>query len=195
MGAYLAIEQQISAGSIFAASLLVTRSLGPDRTGDRRLAHLRAGPRAWRNVNDLLASSPPDTPRTRLSAPSSRLAVEDFPSPVRIRTACSCRASASSSNPARRWPSWGRAGRASRPWCGRSRGRLPSRVGPCASTAAVRRTGTASNCRGISAMRLRNLRSSRHDQGQHLPLQHPAGRSKRRAGRAGDRRRECVRRP
>ncbi|WP_174300200.1 type I secretion system permease/ATPase [Caulobacter sp. S45] len=78
LGAYLAVEQKISAGSIFAASLLVTRSLGPIEqvvAAWRTFVQARA---AWRNVNDLLASSPPDAPRTRLSTPSSRLAVEDL---------------------------------------------------------------------------------------------------------------------
>lgn len=75
-GAFLAIENQISAGAIFAASLLVTRALSPI---EQVLGGWKDGVRAraaWRSLQQLFEEAEKDTPHTLLPAPSGKLQVE-----------------------------------------------------------------------------------------------------------------------
>jgi ATP-binding cassette subfamily C protein len=77
LGAFLAIEQKISPGAIFAASLLVTRAMGPVELivgAWRNVVQSRA---AWRSVSDLLAGAPPADSRTLLPAPVGHLIIEN----------------------------------------------------------------------------------------------------------------------
>jgi PrtD family type I secretion system ABC transporter len=76
LGAYLAIEQQISAGAIFAASLLVNRALAPTEQvvgAWRGIVQARA---TWRTVGEMLDSQEETGGRTRLPTPTGRLNVE-----------------------------------------------------------------------------------------------------------------------
>lgn len=76
VGAFLAIEQQISAGAIFAASLLVGRALSPM---DQLLAAWRSLAQArdaYRNLKELLPAEAPGAAPTELPPPSGALAVE-----------------------------------------------------------------------------------------------------------------------
>ena len=76
VGAYLAIEQKISPGAIFAASLLVTRALGPIEQILGAWKSIVQAQGAWRSLQALLAASDGHRPRTLLTSPTSRLEVE-----------------------------------------------------------------------------------------------------------------------
>ena len=76
LGAFLAIQQQISAGAIFAASLLVNRALAPmDQVVGawRSIVQARG---AWRSVGNLLEAHDLAQRRTHLPPPTGRLAIE-----------------------------------------------------------------------------------------------------------------------
>jgi ATP-binding cassette subfamily C protein len=76
VGAWLAIDQKISAGAIFAASLLLARALSPMEQvvgAWRGLAQARS---AWRTLRELLDAGAESLPATRLPAPTGALEVE-----------------------------------------------------------------------------------------------------------------------
>ncbi len=76
LGAWLAINDQISAGAIFASSFLVGRALAPiDQLlgAWRNVVHARA---SYATLNDLLAARDADIALTRLPAPNGHIAVE-----------------------------------------------------------------------------------------------------------------------
>jgi PrtD family type I secretion system ABC transporter len=75
VGAWLAVEQKISAGSIFAASLLVSRALAPIEQvlgAWKSFIHARG---AWRTLNELLAQAGPALSLTQLKPPTGKLEV------------------------------------------------------------------------------------------------------------------------
>jgi ATP-binding cassette subfamily C protein len=76
VAAYLALNQQISAGAIFAASLLIARALSPIEQvlGSWRSIEETLG--AYAYLKAQLGEWGPDQPRTRLPPPSGRLDVE-----------------------------------------------------------------------------------------------------------------------
>lgn len=77
-GALLAIDQQISAGAIFASSFLITRALAPVEQllgGWRGVAQGRIG---YRNIVRLLEGEQTVENRTALPAPAGALAVEQL---------------------------------------------------------------------------------------------------------------------
>ncbi len=76
LGAFLAIQQKVSPGEIFAASLLVTRALAPIKQivgAWRNLVQARA---AWGSLKTLFAATPNAPPRTLLPTPTGRMSVE-----------------------------------------------------------------------------------------------------------------------
>ncbi len=76
LGAWLAIDNQISAGAIFASSFLVGRALSPiDQllSAWRSVVHARA---SYATLNDLLEAREADIALTRLPPPGGRIAVE-----------------------------------------------------------------------------------------------------------------------
>ena len=76
LGAWLAINNQISAGAIFASSFLVGRALSPiDQLlgAWRSVVHARA---SYATLNDLLATREADIALTQLPPPSGHIAVE-----------------------------------------------------------------------------------------------------------------------
>jgi ATP-binding cassette subfamily C protein len=76
VGAWLAIEQKISAGAIFASSFLVARALAPVEQvlgGWRSVAQARG---AWRTLRETLARAPDPELLTILPAPTGALEVE-----------------------------------------------------------------------------------------------------------------------
>jgi len=76
LGAYLAIEQRISAGSIFAASLLIGRALAPIDQVLAASKSLISGWDAYGNLSALLSADEDATSRTRLPAPTGEVTVE-----------------------------------------------------------------------------------------------------------------------
>jgi ATP-binding cassette subfamily C protein len=70
VGAYLAIEQKISAGAIFASSFLVARALAPVEQvlgASRNFTQARS---AWRTLTEIFARSPANVALTELPAPT-----------------------------------------------------------------------------------------------------------------------------
>jgi PrtD family type I secretion system ABC transporter len=77
-GAFLVVSQDLSAGLMIAATIILGRALAPVETlvaGWRSLAEARA---AWRRLRELLAGNPPAEPGTELPAPQGRLEVEQI---------------------------------------------------------------------------------------------------------------------
>jgi len=77
-GAHLVLAQQVSAGIMIAATILLGRALAPVEAlvaGWRGLVEARA---AWRRLDALLAAHPPAPPATELPAPAGALRVEQL---------------------------------------------------------------------------------------------------------------------
>ena len=75
-GAYLVVTQDVTAGVMIAATILLGRALAPVETlvaGWRGLVDARS---AWRRLDQLLKDSPPAEAGTELPAPQGRLEVE-----------------------------------------------------------------------------------------------------------------------
>ena len=76
VAAYLAVGQQISAGAIFAASLLIARALSPIEQVLGSWRAVAEAHNAYGNLQSLLDQSGAEAPRTQLPAPAGRLSVE-----------------------------------------------------------------------------------------------------------------------
>jgi ATP-binding cassette subfamily C protein len=76
LGAYLAINDKISAGSIFAASFLAGRALGPIEQLLTAWPSLVRAATAYRKLSDLLDGAAPSIALTLLPEPKGRLQVE-----------------------------------------------------------------------------------------------------------------------
>ena len=75
-GAYLVVAQDVSAGVMIAATILLGRALAPVETlvaGWRSLVDARS---AWRRLDQLLKDTPASEPHTELPAPKGKLEVE-----------------------------------------------------------------------------------------------------------------------
>jgi len=77
LGAYLAIGHEISAGTIVAASIIMSRALSPVEQAVSNWQQFLAFRKASGRLQSLLAEVPPDRPRTPLPPPSGRLQVEN----------------------------------------------------------------------------------------------------------------------
>src|SRR5204862_4901321 len=72
-GAWLVVDQHVTAGIMIAGTILLSRALAPVETlvaGWRNLIEARL---AWRRLDELLAANPPVDAATDLPAPSGRL--------------------------------------------------------------------------------------------------------------------------
>lgn len=77
LAAYLAIGQSISAGAIFAASLLLSRALSPIEQVLGSWRQLEEARNAYVRLSALLAGQEADVEKTRLPAPAGRVQVEE----------------------------------------------------------------------------------------------------------------------
>jgi PrtD family type I secretion system ABC transporter len=77
LGAYLAIEGKISAGSIFAASLLISRALAPIEQVLGAWKSVAQGRVAYQSLYELFEEADLGERRTRLPKPTGALAVEN----------------------------------------------------------------------------------------------------------------------
>jgi PrtD family type I secretion system ABC transporter len=76
IGAYLVIDQQVTAGVIVASSILTARALAPV---DLTIAYWKpfiAARQGWQRLGKLLTVLPPEAPRMELPAPRETLSVE-----------------------------------------------------------------------------------------------------------------------
>jgi ATP-binding cassette, subfamily C, type I secretion system permease/ATPase len=75
-GAWLVVDQHVTAGIMMAATIILGRALAPVETlvaGWRSLVEARA---AWHRLDQLLGGNPPAEPGTELPAPAGELRVE-----------------------------------------------------------------------------------------------------------------------
>jgi ATP-binding cassette subfamily C exporter for protease/lipase/ATP-binding cassette subfamily C protein EexD len=76
LGAYIVVDQQVSAGVMIAATILLSRALAPVEqlvAGWRNLVEARA---AWRRLSELLSTGEEEVRQTSLPAPCGRLGAE-----------------------------------------------------------------------------------------------------------------------
>jgi ATP-binding cassette subfamily C protein len=78
LAAYLAMGQQISAGAIFAASLLIARALSPIEQVLGSWKSLAEAHSAYGSLEALLVESADTAPRTLLPSPAGRVSVEQL---------------------------------------------------------------------------------------------------------------------
>src|SRR5438552_10015356 len=78
LGAYIVLDQQVTAGVMIAATILLGRALAPVEqlvAGWPALVEARV---AWRRLDQLFAAPAAAEPHTALPAPEGRLAVENL---------------------------------------------------------------------------------------------------------------------
>lgn len=76
LGAYLAIHNDMSAGAIIAASVIVARTLAPVETVIASWREMQAAWHAWQRLTEIFAFFPLETERTELPAPSRFVSLE-----------------------------------------------------------------------------------------------------------------------
>ena len=76
-GAWLVLGEEISAGMMIAASILLGRALAPVEQAIGQWGLGQRALRGWRTLGELLDRMPAEPARTALPAPSGRLAVQD----------------------------------------------------------------------------------------------------------------------
>lgn len=76
VGAYLVVTQNISAGSMIAASIMMGRALAPVEQSVGNWRALVAAKESYERLNELLRKIPPEKPRMPLPAPRGELVVE-----------------------------------------------------------------------------------------------------------------------
>jgi ATP-binding cassette subfamily C protein len=76
LGAWLAVDRQVSPGAIFASSFLIARALSPVEQLIANLRNLALALRGWRNLDVLLSAMPLETDITSLPVPNGALAVD-----------------------------------------------------------------------------------------------------------------------
>lgn len=76
LGAWLAVNQQVSPGAIFASSFLIARALAPVEQIFANLRNIALALRGWRNLDVLLSSVPPAQDVTNMPPPRGALLVE-----------------------------------------------------------------------------------------------------------------------
>lgn len=78
VGALLVIQQEITAGLMIASSILLGRALAPLEQGISQWSTITRGLASWREVRDVLRSSPEPVRAMRLPQPSALLEVRDL---------------------------------------------------------------------------------------------------------------------
>jgi ATP-binding cassette subfamily F protein 3 len=76
LGAYLVLQEQLTAGAMIAGSILLGRALAPVEQLIGQWALVQRATKGWSSLAELLAQVPPEGPRTALPTPRARLAAE-----------------------------------------------------------------------------------------------------------------------
>ena len=103
LGAWLVLQNELTAGAMIAGSILLGRALAPMEMLIGQWQLVQAARKGRRAVIELLSEMPPERPKHPLPRPQAHLVAENvtiFP-PVRRRLPCA--ACPSRSGPARRW--------------------------------------------------------------------------------------------
>ncbi len=69
VGAWLVLQQEISAGMMIAGSILMGRALAPIEQAIGQWALLQRAVKGWKSLSELLEKTPPEAKRTELPAP------------------------------------------------------------------------------------------------------------------------------
>ena len=78
LGAWLVLRGELSAGVMIAGSILLGRALAPIETAIGQWALGQRALEGWRRLEQLLATVPPEPPRTALPRPKARICVENL---------------------------------------------------------------------------------------------------------------------
>ncbi|SNS95249.1 type I secretion system permease/ATPase [Tropicimonas sediminicola] len=73
LGAYLVLQNELSAGAMIAGSILLGRALAPVELAIGQWELLQRASRGWQNLTRLLSDVPPEIQRTPLPRPAARL--------------------------------------------------------------------------------------------------------------------------
>ena len=76
LGAYLVLQNEVSAGAIIAGSILLGRALAPIEMGLGQWANVQRARKGWQNLTELLGTTPPEEERTSLPKPKAKLDVQ-----------------------------------------------------------------------------------------------------------------------
>lgn len=76
LGAYLVLQNELTAGAMIAGSILLGRGLAPIETIVNQWAVFQRGREGWTNLSELLGAIPTEPARTALPAPAARLTAE-----------------------------------------------------------------------------------------------------------------------
>ncbi len=75
LGAYLVLQNQLTAGAMIAGSILMGRALAPIEMAIGQWPVVQRGMKGWSNLSELLSSVPPEAERTPLPRPKAVLSV------------------------------------------------------------------------------------------------------------------------
>jgi len=78
LGAFLVLQNQLSAGAMLAASILLGRGLAPIETVVSQWGMFHRAHEGWQNLSTLLDQIPVDPPHTQLPKPRSHISVEQI---------------------------------------------------------------------------------------------------------------------
>lgn len=73
LGAWLVLQNEMTAGAMIAGSILLGRALAPVEQAVGQWGTIERARSAWSSLNQFLDSTPPETPRTKLPVPEARL--------------------------------------------------------------------------------------------------------------------------
>ncbi|MFD3188703.1 type I secretion system permease/ATPase [Sedimentitalea sp. HM32M-2] len=76
LGAYLVLQNQVTAGAMIAASILLGRALAPIEMAIGQWALVQRAAKGWNSLADLLEKVPPESARTELPKPAAKLDVQ-----------------------------------------------------------------------------------------------------------------------
>lgn len=76
LGAYLVLQNEVTAGAMIAASILLGRALAPIELVIGQWAMVQRATKGWSSLSELLEQVPPEATRTELPQPKARLKVE-----------------------------------------------------------------------------------------------------------------------
>ena len=78
LGAYLVLQGELTPGAMIAGSILLGRALAPIELAIGQWALVQRANKGWKNLSELLASTPPELPRTDLPKPRARLEAQSL---------------------------------------------------------------------------------------------------------------------
>jgi ATP-binding cassette subfamily C protein len=78
LGAYLVLQNELTAGAMIAGSILLGRALAPIEMAIGQWALVTRAHKGWHSLAELLGEVPPETERTPLPAPKARLSAQNL---------------------------------------------------------------------------------------------------------------------